>query len=211
MSNNVFTVKLPDFPIFNKPFIGKENTKAKKQIPSVDLPKEEGSKKLKSKHLLYIVYPLIFFGALGIYLYLSNYFSDRELSETSSTDQAEAEAEATPKPIIKPLPTGKQIYNYSHGKNVVGPKPTQVIIDPIDPKTGDTQTLTITLPHDKPVTNTKATLITDNESTAINLTKELEDTYVANWRMTDSYDYKYQITFEFSDNTETFSGAVTFR
>jgi len=202
-------VKLPDFPIFKKPIFGKGNSKKEELVPSVDLSKEENSKKLKTKYLLYIVCPLIFLGSLGLYLLFNNYFSGNELFKKSSPDQAQTTP--TPKPTIKPLPTGKQIYDYSHGDYVVGPKPRQVIIDPIDPEIGDTQTLTLTVPHDKPIIRIKTTLITDNESTAINLIKGLDDTYVASWRMTDSYDYKYQITFEFSDNTETFSGAITFR
>ena len=210
------TVKLPNFfiskkPIFSKGDIKKENPDSS-QIPSTpELPKEKKIKKLITKYFVYIVYPLIFFGSLGIYLVLSNYFSNRELSKTNFINQAQS----TPKPTIKPLSTGKQIYDYSHGKDVVGPKPTQTIIDPIDPKPGGTQFLSVKIGDAIPVQKANIILKTDNQEVEypLVLTKEGDgfDIWTANWEMNDSYEYTYQIDMVIYGITETFLGGLTFR
>lgn len=69
---------------------------------------------------------------------------------------------STPKPTPKPIPTGKQIYYLGHGKNVKGPKTSQVVIDPLDPSVGKTQIVTVKITHTSPITSVKATLETDN-------------------------------------------------
>jgi len=221
MIDNIFTVKLLDFPIFKKPIFSKKKIKGEELVPSVDLSKEKNSTKLKTKYLIYLVCSLIFFGSLGIYLVFSNYFSNREFSNrefsnrefsrTSFSDQAQA----TPKPTVKPLPTGKQIYNYSHGNDVVGPKPTQVIIDPIDPKPGSTQSFSVKIGDATPVQKANIVLKTDNQETEypLVLTEKGVDfgIWTANWEMNDSYDYTYQIDIIIYGITETFSGGLAFR
>ncbi len=199
-------MKLPSFPIFKK-----KSVKAEEPATSSDLPKEKGSKKLKAKYLLYLVYPLIFLGALGVYLVLNNYFADRKLSETSSTE----EVEATPKPTIKPLPTGKQVYAYSHGDDVAGPKPTEVTIDPIDPEQGGTQLLSVKIGNTTPVSKANIVLKTDNQEKEypLVLTEKGDDfdIWTASWKMNDSYDYIYKVSIVVDGTVETFSGGLSFR
>jgi hypothetical protein len=215
MSDNVFIVKLPDFPIFKKPIFSKGNSKEEELVSSVDLPKEENSKKLKTKYFLYIVYPLIFLGSLGLYLVFNNYFSGNELFKKSSPNQAQATPTPTPKPTIKPLPTGKQTYNYSHSSSVAGPKPTQIIIDPIDPKQGDAQILSVKIGNTTPISKANIVLKTDNQETEypLVLTEKGVDfgIWTAKWEMNDSYDYTYQIEIVIYGTVETFTGALTFR
>ena len=212
MVNNIFIVKLPDFPVFNKPIFGKRNIKEKEQVPPTDLFKEENSKKLKNINIAYFIYPLIFLVSLGLYLVFNNYFSyfsDREFFEIDSSDQA------TPKPTVKPLPTGKQVYNYSHGKDVAGPKPTQVVIDPIDPKSGGTQFLSVKIGDATPVQKANIILKTDNQEVEYPLVLAEEGDgfgiWTANWEMNDSYEYTYKIDIVIYGITETFSGGLTFR
>jgi len=215
MSDNVFIVKLPDFPIFKKPIFSKGNSKKEELVPPVDLPKEENSKKPKSKYILYIVPPLIFLGSLGLYLVFNNYFSVGDLFKTDSSDQAQTTPEPTPKPTIKPLPTGKQVYAYSHGDDVVGPKPTEVTIDPIDPILGGTQLLSVKIGNVIPVSKANIVVKTDNQETEypLVLTEKGDDfgIWTASWKMNDSYDYIYKIDIVVDGVTETFSGGLSFR
>jgi hypothetical protein len=192
-------MKLPSFPSFNG-----ENTKEDDFNPFPDLPPKSIPKKFKTEYIILSLSLLIFLSTLGIYL-----SSNKSLFGPNLSSETSPQAQAAPTP--KPLPTGIQVYNYSHGKNVVGPKPTLAIIDPIDPKLGGTQSLRITVPHDKEVLSTTASLITDNQVTPIKLENIETDIWSASWKMNDSYNFNYQIKFEFSDNTETFKGALTFR
>lgn len=151
---------------------------------------------------------------LLIYYFIAFGLQEKKISDILrqfSYEETGQTVASTPKPTPKPLPTGRQTYNISHSSQVLGPKPTQAIIDPIDPNTGQTQTLIVTIPHDKPLTEVKAFLYTDHTQKQLALKNTQSGIWVAQWTMEDTYLYKYQIQFIFSDANETFKGALTFR
>lgn len=120
-----------------------------------------------------------------------------------------------PTPAPRPLPSGKQIYNLSHGENVVGPKISQVIVDPLDPSVGGTQIVTIKITHTSPVIEAKATLETDNMSKTYTFERiggvDTDGTWQASWKMEDSYDQNYYLSFKLTSETDTYEGGLTFR
>lgn len=121
----------------------------------------------------------------------------------------------SPTPTPKPLPHGLQIYRFSHGKNVVGPKPTKVMINPIDPKLNSYQTFTVTIKHNQPVTSAQIVLVTNNYSQTIPLKLKsgslTDGVWVAKYKFTHSYNHTYQIKMLFSDGQQEFHGGLTFR
>lgn len=130
--------------------------------------------------------------------------------------QAQKENVATPaEPRIVPLATGKQIYNIS-GRTKGGPQMTQAVIDPIDPKSSQIQTFTLKANNLKPIVEIKAIVITDNGE-KVNYLKLVSGTNVdgvwqGSWRITDDYNYNYQIMLVAKNNENTESKVtLTFR
>ncbi len=107
------------------------------------------------------------------------------------------------KPTPRPLAHGKQIYNISGGTKGA-PQMTKFIIDPIDPKPEETQTITIKARDSKPITEIKVTIITDNKNTPHTLERiegtELNGVWQGSWQIDDTYDYKYQAKLEAKNN-----------
>jgi hypothetical protein len=118
-------------------------------------------------------------------------------------------------PTPKPLPTGKQTYNFSHGDKVVGPKPTQAIIDPIDPISGSQQSLTIILKDQLPLTSAQAIIKTDNQRLTLDLKLVSNSTtgevWQVTWPVNDSYLNTYEIELSLKDTQNTFIGGLSFR
>lgn len=198
-------MKLPNFSVFHG-----QNKPEEDFDPFPDLSTTPPSKKIKTEYIIFSASLLVFLGSLGFYLIFKNNQSKLDLS--SNTDQ---QVQAAPTPTPKPLPSGKQIYHFSHGSEVVGPKPTTAIIDPIDPSLGDIQTFSVSIEHATPVSKATAILKTDNQEEEISLTltagDENKGTWTAEWQMNDSYNYTYQIDIIIHDTTELFSGGLAFR
>jgi hypothetical protein len=120
----------------------------------------------------------------------------------------------TKRPIYA-LPTGAQIYTFSHGKAVVGPKIQTATIDQLTPKVGEDQTVTISIKHDAPITGVAATLYTDTKDMTQTFTKvsgsETEGTWKTTWKLPESYDYRYLIQFHLKSPKGNFEGGLTFR
>ena len=190
-------MKLPSFPIFN----GKKKPEDDFN-PFPDLPPKKKLHKIKTEYVILSIVLAVFFVSLSLYI------TNKPQPTSNNNPQ---QAQATPTPTPKPLPSGKRIYNGSHGSDVTGPKPTQIIIDPIDPEIGDKQTLTLKIPHDKPIINATAVLVTDNQHHHFTLINTSSDLWNTEWEAKDTYDYNYQIQLNLSDENETFTGALTFR
>ena len=121
----------------------------------------------------------------------------------------------TPPPRkLYPLPTGTVTWAFSHGPDVTGPKIQTATIDPVTPNKGGTQTVTITVKHDSPVTAT-VTEFTDttHQSFPMKLTAgtPTDGTWTASWKLNDTYNATYHIDFLLQSSTGNWSGALTFR
>lgn len=126
---------------------------------------------------------------------------------------------ATPAPTLCPnyvIPTGKQLYRYSHGPKVVGPKIQTVEFDPLDPATGQKQTVTITVKNDSPVTSASLTLISDGDETQTAKFKlkegtEVEGTWELSWQLKDSYKCRYAFKYNLESSTGNFESTQYIR
>lgn len=164
--------------------------------------------------ILISIFLLLLTSAFLIYTYQ---FKGGKLEFFGSKTKPESSPESSPqsdKPI-KPLPKGKQVYSYSHGPLVTGPKPSSATIDPIDPDPNEEQHLSIKVEHDKEVDSAVATVVTDNENKEhkmelISGTKT-DGVWETKWKMADTYNYKYQIQYVFKSGNEIHEGALTFR
>lgn len=115
---------------------------------------------------------------------------------------------STPSP--KPIPHGKVEFTVSTGKNSKGPQMSQGFIDPYDPKLGAIQTLVIEVAE--PVEKVTATLITDNKtSQEYQLKKVKGTTWMGQWKVKDSYLYKYVLTIKAIGPNGTSKVDVTLR
>lgn len=120
----------------------------------------------------------------------------------------------TPQPII-PIASGKQIYNVSRGSGSSGPAITQVTLDPLDPKIGETQVVSVKIEHKVPVQSVSVTIRGDTSQFPYNLTlKEGTPTsavWEGSWVVDYTYDYDYQAVVEAKDATEATQVTLTFR
>jgi len=116
---------------------------------------------------------------------------------------------AKPPPI--PLAPGEQVYNISGGKKDA-PQMTLAVVDPLDVKSRQTQTLTLKARDPKGITEIKATVVTDNERVENKLERiegdENDGVWKGSWRIKDSFDYNYQIILT-AKNSENLESVVT--
>jgi flagellar basal body-associated protein FliL len=159
--------------------------------------------------ILISIFLLLLASAFLVYTYR---FKDGKLELFGSKTKPESSQSDKP---IKLLPSGKQVYNFSHSKTVTGPKPSQAVIDPIDPQTNQQTHFEIKIAHPNPVDTVHATLITDNQQKDIKLKlkdgSKTDGTWAGTFTMKDSYNYTYQIAFIIKSQAETYEGALTFR
>lgn len=118
-------------------------------------------------------------------------------------------------PVPALLPTGAVVYNGSRGSGSKGPDIYQITLDPIDPKKGTIQKISLKVKSVTDVSMMRVTAETDYRS----------DTYDANlvqgtkkdgvWQIevpvNDSHDYIYRVTVEAKDAKDEFSVTLTVR
>lgn len=112
-----------------------------------------------------------------------------------------------PTPTPYPLPQGSQTYPFGYGSDIQGPKPSEVTINPYDPKKGEKQTFTVKIKHDKPITYAAIILETDNKVKTYPLTRtQGTDTEGSIWETTittdDTHFYVYNVGLDFQSGTE---------
>jgi hypothetical protein len=114
-----------------------------------------------------------------------------------------------------PLPKGFQSWEFSHGDEVKGPKIQTATIDTLTPPMGAAQTLTLTIKSDSPVKKAIATLFTDSTSQSypleLNKGTDTNGTWVGTWQTNDSYECVYHISFVLENESNSWTGALTFR
>lgn len=123
--------------------------------------------------------------------------------------------EAVPTTIPYKLPTGSQTYRFSNGESVVGPKIQTLIINPLDPAKSGSQTITLTIKHDSPVTSAVVTIITDNNESPLILKltngTDTDGTWTGNWTVNDTYNKRYGIKFSLKSSTGNYNNVMFIR
>lgn len=156
--------------------------------------------------------------ALGAYLYrIYKPVSQPMTGTNTGAKPAENVVNGTPLPSPSPRPIaqGKQIYNGSFGPLVKGPKMTQVIVDPFDPKKGEKQTVTVKIKHELPITSVTARLDSDTMKKTYTFERidgsDTNGTWQTSWTTEDTHDYTYFLFFELVSSDATFKDGLTFR
>lgn len=170
------------------------------------------------KHIWFLsAFLIITLIALAIlYPALLSELAKKSLEPFSQTQEENKEDIVVPeKPYVIPLAQGRRIYNISGGTKG-GPQMTQAVIDPLDPKPSQIQTLTLKANNLKPIIEIKATVITDNEESVNSLKliqgSNTDGVWQGSWRIKDEYDYNYQIELVAKNNEEIESiVTLTFR
>lgn len=113
------------------------------------------------------------------------------------------------------LPSGIQTYRFSHGKDVVGPKIQTVVIDPLDPQPGATQTITLEIESESPMKSVVIVAATDNQEQTLNFKltagDSLKGTYQASWQLNDTYDAKYAFRYILTAEDSVFDNIMFLR
>jgi hypothetical protein len=124
---------------------------------------------------------------------------------------ASTEATPLPSPTRSPYPLipdqgSAGTYKVSH-VTPSGPKITNVTIDPLDAKVGDTTTVTLTLTHPSNIQKIAATVDTDTKPLTLSFTQQSRTDTTEIWqtkfKLTNLILYTYIYHFEASDGTNT--------
>ena len=156
-----------------------------------------------------IIAVLALLGAFGL-----KYFTSSPIPKITTTSNT-----PTPTPTVTKsriiLPSGEQIYTFSHGDLVVGPKIKTATINSLVPNTGDTQTISVVIKHNSPVTSAQATVNMDNFSQTYPLKlvtgTSSDGTWEGSWPVESTYETQYSIKFKLTSDTGDYNGGLTFR
>lgn len=150
--------------------------------------------------IVVVVVVLVFLFLLVVYRFFLNPKQSTSLPSFSS--------------IPRPIPAGKQTFSVSTGKKS-GPKIRNGTIDPYDPLSGRTQTISVTVASKSPVLTVKFTMQTDTKSkeVAMQLTSGTvtDGIWEGTWTVDDTYLYTYNAIIEASDGKESNAITLTLR
>lgn len=114
-----------------------------------------------------------------------------------------------------PLPQGPQTYRYSHGKDVLGPKPQMVQLSTIDPGLNGKQKIEVTIIHDSPVTEAAVNLMTDNKVERHLLTRisgtDMNGVWEGEWVVDDTYLDRFFLQFDLKSKNSSYKDGLSFR
>ncbi len=112
------------------------------------------------------------------------------------------------------LPAGEQTYNLSHGTDVVGPKATQIIFNPLRVKKGEKQTISVIFPVTEKVTSAELSFNTDsasNQKVSLQKTPDPKtNIWSATWEFGDSANSKYNVELLFVGVSGTYKNIMRF-
>lgn len=119
-----------------------------------------------------------------------------------------------PEPTITPRPIaqGSQTYTAFMGSGLEGPRMRKFIINPHDPQVGKRQTIRVCIVDENVIYEARVSLQTDNASRTYQLSlvkgkglykrDECEDEWwEGSWKIEDTHDVNYVLTFEAVSNT----------
>lgn len=113
------------------------------------------------------------------------------------------------------IPVGKQVFRFSHGDKVVGPKIQTLEISEMKPELGKNQKITLGIKNETPISKVSLTLFTDSKETNYVLKKksgtDIEGVWELEWLVDDTYNYRYQIKFDLESATGNYQDKMVFR
>jgi len=119
------------------------------------------------------------------------------------------------KPSPRPLNPGKETFQFSPGPKAVGPKIYEFSLDPLDVKSGVTQTITVKATYTSPITSVSARLDTDTKKTPLTFTKIAGTDTNGTWQTTvkheDTHNDVYYLDFTLVGADATYNGGFAFR
>ena len=176
-----------------------------------------------TKKHLYIILTILIVTLLTAIIIMLNPFSSLkekyQAAMTSGSRERKQQTTPTSSPSPSPSPMylapGKQTYHISHGDKVTGPKPSKLVIDPINPTPDQKTTITVDISSNSDITKAQIILVTDNDSQTLDLKLIQGDKQTGIWQTTakikDTYLYKYLLNFNLQSSTGTYTGGLTFR
>lgn len=181
------------------------------------LPSSPGSSKAQTvRPELIIILLLTVLVACIVYFFpdiVGTIFS-KPASRLARTSVPLPSPKATPTPTPKSIPSGKQTFSVSSGKQT-GPQFETGAIDPYDPGQGTQQTISVSATSSTPVVTMKLTMETDTKSQniAMQLTSgtTTKGIWTGTWTVDDTYLYVYNATITATDGQETNSFTITLR
>lgn len=180
------------------------------------------AKKTKIELIVFSVVLVVLLISLLVYFFSKN---EKNLSEKNSasieSDKRSKQSSVNFNPSRGPIsvpytpPSGPQTYRFSHGKDVIGPKIQTMIIDPLDPKKGATQTITLTINSESPITKASIIVYSDSQEKNIDLKlisgDFLKGDYQGFWQVNDTYNNKYALRYIIKAEKNTFDNITYFR
>lgn len=194
------------------------------QIPTFTPPSPLKTPEVKpptpSKRPLILFAILLFLLTIAFFVWKNQYQARQlELSGSKAEQQASfPESSPTlPKPSPFPVPIlqGIETYTISQSQKNNGPKITQAIINPHDPKINDNQTVKVKLAYHQPIDQVKLKLTSDNKQQEADMTlvqgTATDGTWEVSWEITDTVLYNYSQTITAQSNDQTSSVTITIR
>ena len=134
---------------------------------------------------------------------------------TSKQELAVVPTINAPSPKPRPLTQGKETYTFSPGPLAIGPKISEFALDPMDPKKGQKQTISVKMNYTGPITSVTAKLDTDTKKTDLTFTRTDGTDLIGTWQTTrtedDTHDYTYYLNFTLVGTPDTYNGGFAFR
>lgn len=196
-------------------------------MPIPNLPDQQqtsgtpsGLRKYPHITITVIVVFILYLGLnVWIYFYGTKLFTFlpfvKKAAETVSVVKQQGFGVIVPTGDIYPLPTGIQQWNVEYAPDMKGPKIQNATVDPLTPKKGEAQTITLVIKSNSPLTSAKATLVTDNGNMSGTFKRvsgsPTDGTWSLVWRVNDSYDHTYRLNMSLVSTTGSWNGDLPFR
>jgi len=171
--------------------------------PNLNIQQKPFKEKLKKPSITKLTILIITLSSLlvvAFFVWKNQYQAQQlELSGSRAEQQASLLNDSTPKPSPSPtfLRQGKNSYTISQGDKTV-PQIRKAIIDPLDPKLNENQTVQIKISHPNAIESVTLKLTSDNDQTEIDMKliegTSTDGTWEAKWKIQDTVLYNYLLT-----------------
>jgi len=94
---------------------------------------------------------------------------------------------------------------------MTGPRIQKVILDPINPQPNQQITIHVTIENDTPLTKSDIIIETDNKTNIQKMITTDNNSYLAELKLKDTYDYNYYIKFDLQSESGNYDGGLRLR